>query len=564
MYSSRSAPLGPEVPVHPRQVVVLAVAVVVAPLGAPQLVARHQHGHPLGQEQGGQEVALLAAAEGEHVGIVGVALDAAVPRPVVVGAVAVVLAVGLVVLAVVGDQVAQGEPVVGGDEVDRRRRLAGAALVEVARPGEPVAHLGQARPLPPPEVPHRVPVLPVPFRPQDREVAHLVAALPQVPRLGDELDRGHDRVLVDEVEERAQPVGRVHPPGQGGGQVEAEAVDVHVGDPVAEAVEDEVEDLGVAGVEGVAAAGEVDVAALVARGQPVVGRVVDPPQAEGGAELVALGGVVVDDVEDHLDAGRVEGQHHRLELPHLLAPGARRRVLGVGGEVAERVVAPVVGQAPPQQVGLRHEVVDGHELHRGHAEPDQVVDHRGAGQAGVGAPQAGGHVGVEGGEALDVQLVDHGVVPRGAGVGVVAPREEGVGHHRPGDVGGRVAPVALVVGAARAVAEDGLVPVEAAVDGQGVGVDEQLGRVEAQAPVGFPGAVDPVAVALPGHDPGEVAVPHVAVDLGQRQAGLDARRKPADGSAQALVVEQAQLNRGGALAEQGEVGTLAIPGGARW
>ena len=148
-----------------------------------------------------------------------------------------------------------------------------------------------------------------------------------------------------------QPVDLVHPPGQGRRQVEAEAVDVHVGDPVAEAVEDEVEDLGVAGVEGVAAAGEVDVAALVARGQPVVGGVVDPPQAEGGAELVALGGVVVDDVEDHLDAGRVQGQHHRLELPHLLAPGARRRVLGVGGEVAERVVAPVVGQAPAQQAG---------------------------------------------------------------------------------------------------------------------------------------------------------------------------------------------------------------------
>ncbi len=496
-------------------------------------------------------------------GSVGLALHAAVPRPVVVGAVAVVLAVGLVVLAVVGDQVAQGEPVVGGDEVDRRRRLAGADLVEVARPRQPVAHLGQARPLAPPEIPHRVPVLPVPFRPQHREVAHLVAALAQVPRLGDELDRGHHRVLVDEVEERAQAVGGVHAPGQGRRQVEPEAVDVHVGDPVAQAVEDEVEDFGVAGVEGVAAAGEVDVAALVAGGQPVVGGVVDPPQAEGGAELVALGGVVVDDVEDHLDARRVQGQHHRLELPHLLAPGARRRVVGVGGEVAERVVAPVVGQSPAQEVGLRHEVVDGHELHRGHAQVDQVVDHRGTGQAGVGAPQAGGHVRPESGEALHVQLVDHGVVPRGAGMGVVAPREEGVGHHRPGDMGGGVAPVALVVGPARAVAEHGLVPVEAAVDGQGVGVDEQLGRVEAQAPMGVPRTVDPVPVALPGHDAGDVAVPHVAVDLGQRQPGFGAARGPAEGRGQAVVVEQAQLDRGGALGEEGEVGTLAIPGGSR-
>ena len=35
-----------------------------------------------------------------------------------------------------------------------------------------------------------------------------------------------------------------------------------------------------------------------------------------GPELVALGGVVVDDVEDHLDAGGVQRAHHHLELAH--------------------------------------------------------------------------------------------------------------------------------------------------------------------------------------------------------------------------------------------------------
>jgi hypothetical protein len=48
----------------------------------------------------------------------GLALGAAIPGEVVVGAVAVVLAVGLVVLAVVGDEIGEREAVVGGDEVD--------------------------------------------------------------------------------------------------------------------------------------------------------------------------------------------------------------------------------------------------------------------------------------------------------------------------------------------------------------------------------------------------------------------------------------------------------------
>ena len=59
------------------------------------------------------------------------------------------------------------------------------------------------------------------------EVAHLVAAFADVPRFGDQLHLRHDRVLVDEVEERGQPVDLVELPGQGGGQIEAESVDVH-------------------------------------------------------------------------------------------------------------------------------------------------------------------------------------------------------------------------------------------------------------------------------------------------------------------------------------------------
>ena len=62
----------------------------------------------------------------------------------------------------------------------------------------------------------------------EREIADLVAALAQVPRLGDQLHLRDHGVLVDDVEKRAQPVHVVQLAGQGAGQVEAEAVDVHV------------------------------------------------------------------------------------------------------------------------------------------------------------------------------------------------------------------------------------------------------------------------------------------------------------------------------------------------
>ena len=146
--------------------------------------------------------------------------------------------------------------------------------------------------------------------------------------------------------------------------------------------------------------------------------------------MVALGGVVVDHVEDDLDTGLVQGAHHGLELVDdaVAGPGA---VPVVGGQVGDGVVAPVVVQAQLVEAVVVDELVDRHQLDGGDPERCEVVDHGRMGHAGVGAPQLGGHVGVGVAEALDVGLVDHRLVPRGAGMVIVAPVEVGVGHDAP-------------------------------------------------------------------------------------------------------------------------------------
>src|SRR4051812_38586468 len=110
------------VPAEPGDLAVLAPRVVVAALRAPELVAAEDHRRPLGEQQRRQEVALLTCAQLVDLGVVGLALGAVVPRAVVIGAVLIVLAVRLVVLVVVRDEIAQREAVVRSDEVDRRKR----------------------------------------------------------------------------------------------------------------------------------------------------------------------------------------------------------------------------------------------------------------------------------------------------------------------------------------------------------------------------------------------------------------------------------------------------------
>jgi hypothetical protein len=66
-----------------------------------------QHGHALRQQQCRQKIALLPFAQRDDARLGGLAFGAAVAGPVVAGTVAVVFAVGFVVLVVVADQVIQ-------------------------------------------------------------------------------------------------------------------------------------------------------------------------------------------------------------------------------------------------------------------------------------------------------------------------------------------------------------------------------------------------------------------------------------------------------------------------
>src|SRR4029450_9849766 len=107
--------------------------------------------------------ALLALAQLAYLDVVGRAFGAVVPGQIVVGAVAVVLAVGLVVLVVVRDEVAEREAVVGGHEVDRGVGRAGTAPVQIAGAGQPVAHVAGLTLIALPEGAHGVAIDAVPF-----------------------------------------------------------------------------------------------------------------------------------------------------------------------------------------------------------------------------------------------------------------------------------------------------------------------------------------------------------------------------------------------------------------
>ncbi len=181
-----------------------------------------------------------------------------------------------------------------------------------------------------------------------------------------------------------------------------------------------------------------------------------------------------------------------------------------------------------------------------------MADGRLGGEPEVRPAQRLGHVRVQLGEALDVQLVDDGLVPRRLRRAIVPPGKRIVHNRGERRVRGAVAIVGRrAVGRAHAKREQRVVPPRRASDDLGVGVHDQLARVEAMAVLRRVGAVDAIAVELTGVHVGEVAVPHHVGVLGQRDRqrlhlGVDR-------------VEEAELDAGGVLGKDREVDADTVP-----
>jgi hypothetical protein len=225
-----------------------------------------------------------------------------------------------------------------------------------------------------------------------------------------------------------------------------------------------------------------------------------------------------------------------LELTEIGAGALRlcrlRGVSGVRTEESEGVVPPVVAQALFDESLLGDEGLHGEQLHGRDPEVLEVADGGLVGEPRVRSPQLLGNARIELGQPLEVRLVDHRIIERGAGLGDSGPVERLVDDH----------------GALRTGAE--------ALDALAVRIQEKPRRVEsvrgplragdaevvAAAGHEFPGASEPDAVPIPREIDGLVDPVRVLV-VEQAQVDFlgilrpDADLAPVGGEANAHVGE---------------------------
>src|SRR5262249_14676361 len=147
----------------------------------------------------------------EDLRIVGRSFDAEIRTVVLIGAVAIVLAVCLVVLQLVADEIREGEPVMNGDVVDARARCAAIMIEQIGGAGHAAPEFADEIAFAGPITAQRAAEAIVPFRPARGKAADPIAAEPEVPWFGDQFDPRQNRVLAHRREEARATIKSIGP-----------------------------------------------------------------------------------------------------------------------------------------------------------------------------------------------------------------------------------------------------------------------------------------------------------------------------------------------------------------
>src|SRR5258706_15471629 len=119
---------------------------------------------------------------------------------------------------------------------------------------------------------------------------------------------------MDDVEECAQAIYCMQFARERGGKIESEAVHVHLQNPVAQTIHDQLQNPRMLHVERVSGTRIVHVKTLIVGQEAIVSAVVDTLERERWAKMIAFCSVVVDDIQNHFEARRMQSLDHGLEL----------------------------------------------------------------------------------------------------------------------------------------------------------------------------------------------------------------------------------------------------------
>ena len=467
-----------QIPVQPRDRIVLTIGIVISESCIAEFIAGEEHGSPPAAHEYGTGILDHPETQCKDFRIVCISLHTTVPAVVVVISVRVIPAVCFIVFLVIAVQVIERESVVAGQEVDGSIAAAVDRIIQIRGTGHSLCGDPRHLAVPLQETPHIIPVASVPFRPAfpGRERTHLIESA-GIPGLGNELDISKDRIEGQTPQQRRLIQGSaVITAPEDGRQIEPETVHPVVRHPVAETVEDQLLNDRVITVQRISAATEVIV--FPVRGEHIVDIVVKSFETERRPHFISFGRMVEHNVQDHVDLIVVQRLDQTFQLHSLTIIFNAGGVACIRGKEADRIIAPVVEKfIIIDQACITHLVKfkDRHQLHRIDPQPFQIRNlffqpfkRARTGYAG------GGRFG----KSADMELIDYQIFHRDRLTSFQAP-------------------VKVVLYDPRTVAVMGIIlasPLALSGDCAGIGIQQDFRLVEPQPFFLVIGTVQPVGI----------------------------------------------------------------------
>ena len=185
----------------------------------------------------------------------------------------------------------------------------------------------------------------VPFAPSAARKRPHVVAPACIPRLRDYFCLGKNRIDGNQICERRKWKRFAGlSAAQNRSQVEAETIDVHFLNPIAQTLQNKEHHIRMIAVECVSASRKIHIIFFFIW-KNVILVILNSLEFKSIAALVSFARVIVNHVQNHFDSCSMEIFYHLLEFPNRLSGRARAGISGLGREKSDCAVAPIICKA---------------------------------------------------------------------------------------------------------------------------------------------------------------------------------------------------------------------------
>src|SRR5438132_698509 len=149
--------------------------------------------------------------------------------------------------------------------------------------------------------------------------------------------------------------------------------------------------------------------------------------------MVPFRRVVVDYIQNHFQTGGMKTSNHCFEFRNRTGGSRSHRVASVRRKKSKRVVAPVIREAPSNKVTLVG-LMNWHQLYGRYTEILEMTNGCFRRQAGISSSHFCRKMGMQFRETLDMDFVNHRLMPRDLRMPVVPPGKGCIDQCRQGGV----------------------------------------------------------------------------------------------------------------------------------